>query len=130
MIALMARTRPLDRSLFTLGLLATLALPVGASACTQRTDAAVEPTASTAATAAADREEGWETTGTIRRIEADRHSITIQHADVPGYMPSMTMPFDVEDPSLFEGLSVGDTVRFRFVRTEDGRHVIRAIHRT
>jgi protein SCO1/2 len=118
----MTRARPRHLRLFILGLLTALSLPVVASACARHDGSPDEPSA------AADRE-GWETTGVVRRIEAEHHSITIQHEDVPGYMPAMTMPFEVEDPRLFEGLSVGDQVRFRFVRAEGGRHVLRAIQR-
>jgi Cu/Ag efflux protein CusF len=118
------RSAPLrsEPSLVALGLLAALALPAAASACAHHEGRGDAPTAAT------DRE-GWETTGTVRRIEPERRSITIQHEEVPGYMPAMTMPFEVEDARLLEGLSVGDHVRFRFVRAEGGRHVLRAIHR-
>jgi Cu/Ag efflux protein CusF len=110
------------RNIFALTLFTAFALPVGSSACARPEASAAEPSA------LADQE-GWETTGTIERIEPDRRSITIRHADVPGYMPAMTMPFEVEDARLFEGLSVGDEVSFRFVRAEGGRHVLREIHR-
>lgn len=87
-----------------------------------------EPAASTG-TAEAQAPNTYSTEGTIREIRRARSSITIAHEDVPGYMPSMTMPFDVEDEALFEGLAEGDRVRFSFVREEGGRHVIRSIRK-
>lgn len=77
--------------------------------------------------AAAQDADTYTTTGTVREIRRSRSSITIQHADVPGYMPAMTMPFEVENEAHFEGLAEGDRVRFTFRREEGGRHVIVSI---
>ena len=85
--------------------------------------------AESTSTAEAQAPTTYRTEGTIREIRRERSSITIAHEDVPGYMPSMTMPFDVEDEALFEGLAEGDRVRFSFVREEGGRHVIRSIQK-
>lgn len=69
----------------------------------------------------------YDARGVVREIRRERRSITIHHEPVPGYMPEMTMPFDLEDMSLLEGVSVGDTVAFTFTREEGGRHVIRSM---
>ncbi len=37
-------------------------------------------------------------------------SVVIDHRDIPGFMGAMTMPFDVSDPSLLEGLEPGHRV--------------------
>jgi protein SCO1 len=73
--------------------------------------------------------ETWRARGVIKRIERDRGMITIHHEDVPGYMPSMTMPFWVESDALFEGLAVDDAVEFRFRRGEGGKHFIVSIEK-
>ena len=39
-------------------------------------------------------------------------------------MPAMTMPFFVLDPSMLDGLLVGDAVDFTFSPQTGGRHVI------
>lgn len=71
----------------------------------------------------------YRTRGVVREIRAERRSITIQHEDVPGYMPAMTMPFDVEDPALLRAAAVGDRVEFTFSREAGGGHVIRSLRR-
>lgn len=37
--------------------------------------------------------------------------ITIRHEDIEGFMPAMTMPFEVRDTALLEGTKPGDLVR-------------------
>lgn len=71
----------------------------------------------------------YDATGTITELRRDRSSITIQHDEIEGLMPAMTMPFSVEDAALFEGLSVGDRVAFTLTREAGGRYVIRSIRR-
>ncbi|MCB9597900.1 MAG: copper-binding protein [Sandaracinaceae bacterium] len=71
----------------------------------------------------------WNATGVITEIRRERSSITIHHDPIEGLMPEMTMPFDVQDASLFEGLSVGDRVAFTVSREAGGRYVIRSIRR-
>jgi protein SCO1/2 len=43
----------------------------------------------------------------------------IDHEDIPGLMPAMTMSFDVADPAVLAGLEAGARVRFRL--SFDGR---------
>lgn len=57
----------------------------------------------------------FEVRGWIRSIPAERETITIAHQEIPEYMPAMTMPFNLKDPSLADGLEAGDPVVFRFV---------------
>ena len=38
--------------------------------------------------------------------------MVLSHADMPGYMRPMTMGFKVASAQLYEGLEVGDEVRF------------------
>src|SRR5690606_6808742 len=76
-----------------------------------------------------DQGETWQARGIIKRLEPERGTITIHHEDVPGYMPSMTMPFWVESPSQLEGIAVGDTVEFRFRRGEGGKHFLVSIRK-
>lgn len=71
----------------------------------------------------------YETRGTVERVEKERQSVTIEHEDVPGYMPAMTMPFSYEDTSLVEGLAPGDRVAFTFEARSGGRHVIVALRK-
>src|SRR5262245_33733037 len=57
-------------------------------------------------------ERTWTVRGVVRAIFPDRNTIVITHDDIPGYMPSMTMGFAVREPRLYEGLDIGETIRF------------------
>ena len=61
--------------------------------------------------------------GTVRGIDPQNATVTLEHGDVPGLMEAMTMTFEVADPKLLEGLEVGNEVDFR-VRYADGEYTV------
>lgn len=72
-----------------------------------------------AACGARDDEQRFEVTGVVVESLADGQ-IVIDHAEIPGFMPAMIMPFyiDVSDP-LASQLRPGDRVAFTFVVSGD-----------
>ncbi len=60
-------------------------------------------------------ERSYDIKGRVMGFGDDGLTVIIQHEDVPGLMPAMTMSFKTRDPALIEGLSVQDAVRFRLV---------------
>jgi len=51
----------------------------------------------------------------VRRINTRAHTVSLRHGEIPNLdMPPMTMVFQVADPSLLEGLAVGDEVLVTF----------------
>ena len=50
--------------------------------------------------------------GVVTKINAQADSIELNHEDIPGMMPPMTMEFFVSDKKLLDGLKVGDNVDF------------------
>ncbi|HKA13486.1 MAG TPA: SCO family protein [Myxococcota bacterium] len=54
--------------------------------------------------------------GVVREVRAEERQVTIEHGDIPGLMPAMTMSFDVADPALLAGLAPGQYVEFRIAR--------------
>lgn len=58
--------------------------------------------------------------GVVRDLEPADSTLIIEHEDVPGFMPSMTMPFTVRDPAAMEGVEVGDALSFEFVVRDEG----------
>ncbi|PWU20060.1 MAG: hypothetical protein C5B48_12950 [Candidatus Rokuibacteriota bacterium] len=50
--------------------------------------------------------------GIVRAVLPDANVIILTHEDIPGLMASMTMGFVVQDPALYRGLDIGETVRF------------------
>jgi len=60
----------------------------------------------------------YDTRGVVRGFSPDRSTIEIQHENIPGYMPSMTMPFVPRDPKQIADLKAGDAISFRMVVTQ------------
>lgn len=66
--------------------------------------------------------------GVIQKMDTPR--ITIAHEDIPGYMPAMTMVFELEDPEIAKGLSINDSIKFTFHPTGSGKFLIKSIEKT
>lgn len=56
--------------------------------------------------------------GIVREVQKDDDTLVIEHEDVPGFMPAMTMPFTVADPAEMKDVEVGDALAFEFVVKE------------
>jgi Cu/Ag efflux protein CusF len=54
----------------------------------------------------------WHARGVVRAVLPELNVVVLTHEDLPAYMGAMTMGFRVHDPKLYEGLDIGDTVRF------------------
>ena len=61
--------------------------------------------------------------GKVVTIDAEKKKVTLDHEAIPGFMAAMTMPFDVENVKLLEGLKPGDQVRGK-IKTKDGKHTL------
>ena len=57
-------------------------------------------------------ERTWQARGVVRAVLPELNVVVLTHEDLVGFMGSMTMGFRVHDPKLYEGLDIGDTVRF------------------
>lgn len=55
--------------------------------------------------------------GIVRGVFPQKKLLYLTHSDIPGLMPSMTMGFRTEDPTLTRGLAPGDQVQFTVQRT-------------
>ncbi len=73
-----------------------------------------EPSASTSPGATT-----YEVRGVVRAVEREDSTLIIEHEEIPGYMPSMTMPFTVKAGEDVEGVETGEAVSFEFVVTGD-----------
>jgi protein SCO1 len=60
----------------------------------------------------------YQTRGVVRGFSPDRSTIEIQHENIPGFMPSMTMPFVARDQKQIADLKTGDAVSFRMTVTQ------------
>lgn len=58
--------------------------------------------------------------GEVIEVNADTGIVSIRHEDIPGFMPAMTMPFDLSGQAVLQELLVGDTVEGT-LRVGDGK---------
>ena len=56
--------------------------------------------------------------GILRQIDFAGRSVTVEHEEIPDYMPAMTMPFDVKTMAEVEPLKAGDAIAFTLVVTD------------
>lgn len=63
-------------------------------------------------------QETYTVRGILRGINFADQSVTVEHEEVPDYMPAMTMPFDVKSMAEVQPLKVGDGMEFRLVVTD------------
>ena len=81
------------------------------------------------ASACRNRPREVELRGVVVSVDLPKKEITIQHGDIPRFMPAMTMPFKVRDARLLEGRVPGDLVRGTLV-VEDADAHLRTLERT
>jgi len=55
----------------------------------------------------------YDASGVVRAVRAEERLVTIEHGDIEGLMPAMTMSFDVADAALLDGIEPGQYVEFR-----------------
>jgi protein SCO1 len=60
--------------------------------------------------------------GLVLTVDAAHRSMTVSCDRAPGYMDAMTMPFDVREAKMPEGISPGDTIDFTFVVEGDSSY--------
>jgi len=54
----------------------------------------------------------WTARGVVRSVVPEINVLVLTHEEIPGFMPSMTMGFRAANPQLYNGLQVGDVIRF------------------
>ena len=67
--------------------------------------------------------------GSIVSVDRPRNIVEINHEAIPGVMPAMTMPYEVADPALLQGIAPGDRVRGT-LRVDSRGYVITALAKT
>ena len=61
--------------------------------------------------------ETYDARGVVRGVHAQERQVTIEHGEIAGLMPAMTMSFDVADPALLAGVEPGQYVEFRIAKS-------------
>ena len=57
--------------------------------------------------------------GVVRELALERKAVIVRHEDIPGFMPKMTMEFDVRDTNELAGLQRGDAITFHVKANEE-----------
>lgn len=83
--------------------LAALGVMTGAAACSK-------PAPPPTTTAAAPDAKRYPMSGQIISVNDTKQSLTIKHGDIPGYMPAMTMTFQVARPDLMQTREAGELI--------------------
>lgn len=60
----------------------------------------------------------YEVRGQILGVDVERREVLVAHEDIEGFMPAMTMPYQVRDAALLEGKKPGDLVTATLVVEE------------
>jgi protein SCO1/2 len=64
--------------------------------------------------------------GIVRGIQVETGQILIEHDEIEGLMPAMTMSFDVPDRALLARLAVGQTIEFTVEQTDKSYRLVEA----
>lgn len=64
--------------------------------------------------------------GVVRGVQKEYAQLVIDHEDIEGLMPAMTMNFGVGDPALLDTLEPGDVIEFRLEVTPKSYRVLEA----
>jgi protein SCO1/2 len=71
----------------------------------------------------------YEIKGKVTAVEAEKKKVTLDHEDIPGFMNAMTMPFDVENERLLQGITPGDQVHGKLQVKSGGDYVLTELHK-
>jgi len=63
--------------------------------------------------------------GQVQSIDAPRKLVVVKHEEIKGFMPAMTMPYEVEDPAVLTQLAPGDLINSTLVVFSNGAHLTR-----
>src|SRR4051794_274059 len=61
--------------------------------------------------------------GQVQAIDAPRKLVILKHEEIKGFMPAMTMPYEVEDPAVLAQLAPGDLINSTLVVFTSGAHL-------
>jgi protein SCO1 len=61
--------------------------------------------------------------GQVQSLDVPRKLVVVKHEEIKGFMPAMTMPYEVEDPKALDTLAPGDLIDARLVVFSNGAHL-------
>ena len=61
--------------------------------------------------------------GQVQSLDPDRKSVVVKHEEIKGFMPAMTMPYEVQEAKALAGLAPGDLVNATLVVISNGAYL-------
>ena len=61
--------------------------------------------------------------GQVQSLDLPRKLVTVKHEEITGFMPAMTMPYEVVDNKALESLAPGDLINAKLVVFSNGAHL-------
>ena len=61
--------------------------------------------------------------GQVQSLDAPRKVVVVKHEEIKGFMPAMTMPYEVQDAQALGGLAPGDLINARLIVFSNGAHL-------
>jgi protein SCO1/2 len=61
--------------------------------------------------------------GQVQSLDAAHKLVIVKHEEIKGFMPAMTMPYEVAEVSLMNGLAPGDLINAKLVVFTNGAHL-------
>jgi protein SCO1/2 len=61
--------------------------------------------------------------GQVQSLDAAHKLVIVKHEEIKGFMPAMTMPYEVAEASAMNGLAPGDLINAKLVVFSNGAHL-------
>src|SRR5215470_5593896 len=61
--------------------------------------------------------------GQVMAVDAPQKMVTVKHDEIKGFMGAMTMPYQVRDPKLLDGLAAGDLIDGTLIVESNGAYL-------
>jgi protein SCO1/2 len=62
--------------------------------------------------------------GQVQALDAPQKLVTVKHEEITGFMPAMTMPYEVADAKAMDGLAPGDLINATLIVFSNGAHLV------
>jgi protein SCO1/2 len=62
--------------------------------------------------------------GQVQSLDVPRKLVTVKHEEIVGFMPAMTMPYEVADAKALDGLAPGDLINSKLVIFSNGARLV------
>jgi protein SCO1 len=77
----------------------------------------------TAACSKAPEQRSFKFQGQVQSLDTPHKLVIVKHEEIKGFMPGMTMPYEVQEPKALEALAPGDLITARLIVFSNGAHL-------